>query len=233
MLGTYAGGRWLIIVDTFLWSAGLWLLWVIIDRLSGLPGLGASRLGTPIAVYALIPLLVSLGLKQGYLPRTDAGELFSKRARAPFSRRCLDKSAAAGQPGIEAFVRSCAARYGLDPLLVLAVVSVESDFNPRALSPRGATGLMQLMPDTARDLGIRDSYDTHTNIEGGMLYLRMMLDRHNAKLPLALASYNAGPAKVVRYKGVPPYDETKEYVRKVTERYQQLKLAQKKSLTKK
>jgi len=215
----------LIILETFLWSAGLWLLWVAIDRLSGLPGLGASRLGTPLTVYGLIPLLVSLGLQQGYLPRMKPDRPAFPGAKA-FSRRCLAQGAQAGRPAIESFVKRCAARYNLDPMLVLAVISAESGYDPRALSPRGAMGLMQLMPETARGLGIRDPYEPLANLEGGMLYLRMMLDRHGAELPLALASYNAGPAEVVRHKGVPPYPETREYVRKVTERYRKLKLAQ-------
>jgi tetratricopeptide (TPR) repeat protein len=113
--------------------------------------------------------------------------------------------------------------YALDPALIAAIISVESDFNPRAISRKGARGLMQLMPATAEELGVANIYDPWENIEGGARYFRERLDRFNGDLRLALAAYNAGETPVRRHGGVPPYPETQAFVDEVLARYQALK----------
>jgi len=107
----------------------------------------------------------------------------------------------------------------LDPRLVKAVIQVESGYNPRALSKAGAMGLMQLMPETARDMSVRDPYDPEQNLRAGTAYLRQLLDRFRGSVELALAAYNAGPAPVERHGGIPPYAETRDYVRHILSLY--------------
>ena len=112
-------------------------------------------------------------------------------------------------------VREAATRYGVPEKLVTAVIRAESAFNPRAVSPKGARGLMQLMPQTASLLGVRNSFDPAENIDGGVRHLRGLIERFGNNLPLALAAYNAGENAVTQYKGIPPYPETQGYVQKV------------------
>jgi len=120
---------------------------------------------------------------------------------------------------LEALAADVARRHGLDPALVLAVASVESSFKPKAVSPKGALGLMQLMPATATALGVEDALDPETNLEGGSRYLAELLTLYGGDLTRTLAAYNAGPGAVKRHGGIPPYRETRAYVKKVLERY--------------
>ena len=110
-------------------------------------------------------------------------------------------------------------QYGLDPALVKAVIAVESDFNPRAVSEKGAMGLMQLMPLTAKDLGVSNTFDPTANVDGGVRYLRYLLDYFNWDIELALAAYHAGKSRVERHLGIPPIPATHAYVKKVKTTY--------------
>jgi hypothetical protein len=112
-------------------------------------------------------------------------------------------------------IEAAAAKFGVDTALVRAVIHAESAFNPTALSPKGAQGLMQLMPATARELGVRQAMVAEDNIHGGVNYLARMLKRFNGDTNLATAAYNAGPGAVGKYGGIPPYAETKAYVKRV------------------
>jgi soluble lytic murein transglycosylase-like protein len=135
---------------------------------------------------------------------------------APAIRTTRAVEAPEGRARYEDFILEYSARESLRPELVRAVIQVESGFNPRARSPKGAMGLMQLMPATARALGVTHPFDPEQNIRGGTRYLRMLLDRYAGDERLALAAYNAGSGAVDRHGGtVPPYRETREYVRKV------------------
>ncbi len=117
--------------------------------------------------------------------------------------------------GISSLIDHYAGRFRLDVALVKAVIKVESDFDPKVVSSKGAQGLMQLMPATAREMGVSDPFDPGQSIYGGTYYLRQMLDTFNSNLDYALAAYNAGPTAVHRYGGIPPYDETRNYVLQV------------------
>ncbi len=121
-------------------------------------------------------------------------------------------------------IRAAAERNGVDADLIHCVIAIESNFNPKAVSPKNARGLMQLLPQTAAQLGVRDVFDPRENIEGGTRYLKDMLARYHNDLTLALAAYNAGPERVEQYgRRVPPYPETVKYVQRISRSYAHFK----------
>ena len=119
----------------------------------------------------------------------------------------------------DSLITDIAINNGVDPVLVRGIIEMESGFEPSALSPKGAMGLMQLMPDTASELGVDDPWDPEQNIKGGTKYISWLLKKYNGNLEKALAAYNAGPNAVDSYNGIPPYQETQNYVRTILSRY--------------
>ncbi|MBI5492200.1 MAG: lytic transglycosylase domain-containing protein [Deltaproteobacteria bacterium] len=120
-------------------------------------------------------------------------------------------------------IRNAAAKYGIDPTLVKAIVKAESDFDAKAVSVKGARGLMQLMPETSRMMGVRDVHDPEDNVEGGIRYLSKLLKMFDWQVPLAVAAYNAGENAVLKYGKIPPYAETQTYVKRVLYYYDNYK----------
>ena len=134
--------------------------------------------------------------------------------------------AAATREDVDRFVNSASDQHQVDPDLIRSVIKAESGYNPRAVSPKGAQGLMQLMPQTATQLGVKNAFSPGENIDGGTRYLRDLLVLYNNDMAKALAAYNAGPQRVAQYNGVPPYRETHAYVAKVIKDFNRTKLAQ-------
>ena len=168
-----------------------------------------------LAEPALAEIQVVRGTDGAIVASNRSGGAYARPAGTPAQPRA-EVAASPSAPGeLAALIDQAARRHGLSSDLILAVVATESAFDPGAVSPKGARGLMQLMPNTAEELGVTDLYDPQRNLEGGVRHLRALLDSFEGNLPLALAAYNAGETAVRRYGGVPPYPETQDYVRKV------------------
>ena len=189
-----------------------------IEHFEAAPEIAASGSGLPASgVPSQSPPFDKL--RGGFLVNTA-------RNGAPTVPRALQGFAAPNPISLDNVVNSASGRYRLDPDLVNSVIKAESGFNVRAVSPKGAQGLMQLMPGTASQLGVPNAFDPQANVEGGTKYLRELLERYNFDLVKALAAYNAGPLRVEQYKGVPPYYETRAYVARIVRDFNKKKAAQ-------
>ena len=175
-------------------------------------GLRAARRTALVGLLGCLALPAEAEVRLTQLP--DGSRLMSNSGSYRRS-----SAAPRARPEIDALIETHARRQRLDPKLVHAVVRVESSYNSAALSRKGAMGLMQLMPATARSLSVEDPYDPDENLRGGTTYLRRLIDRFGGDLELALASYNAGPEAVDRYRGLPPYIETHDYVDRVLQAF--------------
>ncbi len=158
-------------------------------------------------------------------PDPKTGRLVRTVKMAPGAARSDTVSKVVGE-AVSDYVEQAAARYQVDPLLVRSLIAVESNYNPLAVSPKGARGLMQLMPQTARRLAVKDSFDSLQNIDGGVRYLKYLLTVFGDEDPrLALAAYNAGEGAVMKHGGVPPYPETRQYITRVGKKYGEARAA--------
>jgi len=155
---------------------------------------------------------------QGVLHFTDMPD---SKEYSPYWTESEDEQGNQSRESILQYIRTYSEKHGIDPHLVQAIIEVESDFSPSARSKAGAEGLMQLMPETQKDLGVYSPFEVRDNIRGGVTYLAQLLDRFPS-LDQALAAYNAGPSQVQAYGGVPPFPETRRYVQKVLSLYQDL-----------
>jgi len=169
--------------------------------------------GIPDSVHAVRARIAQIKAALGRECPIASGASFASYLRRAASRPAPD------DPEIASAIEESAARCNLDPALLRAVIHAESGFNRFAASPKGAQGLMQLMPRTATALGVSDPFDVRQNVAGGAAYLRQQLDRFGS-IDLALAAYNAGPGAVVRYNGIPPFPETQNYVGRVIAAYE-------------
>jgi LysM repeat protein len=200
------------------------------------PQPAAPATATP-SVTTWIYLVGGARVKVDDVNETSDGAWYSRNnltvflARERIERISRNEPDVIGQPGrvtdwtsgsttIDRLIRTNGSRFGVDPYLVFLVIEQESHFRPRVVSPKGAQGLMQLMPGTARRFGVRRAFDPVENIRGGTQYLKQLLDMFGGRVDLALASYNAGEGRVIQYgHKIPPFRETQEYVRRISKRY--------------
>lgn len=180
-----------------------------------------------VSGYQLMGDKYRLQLQGGWMEvsTADVVKIEPEEVFVPIPQPPAVQTPAANQSPYHELVLAAASHYGLDAELINSVIEVESNFNPKAVSVKNARGLMQLLPETAARLGVKDIFDPKENIDAGTHYLHDLLKLYNNDLTLALAAYNAGPDKVQKYGDVPPYRETQSYVKQVKRKYQKNKTA--------
>lgn len=157
----------------------------------------------------------------------------SARAAVPSTAAALQSQPSVTPVNLNQVVSGAGERHQIDPDFINSVIRAESGFNSRAVSKKGAQGLMQLMPQTASQLGVANSFDPNANVEGGTKYLRELLEKYNFDVNKALAAYNAGPKRVDQYRGVPPYYETQAYIARIIRDFNRQKIAENPALARK
>lgn len=177
--------------------------------------LAGILLGMAVPARGQITALVDERGKRVFI--NESIEVRNRANRAPVRAAAAARTAARGD--LERLVHEAAERHRVDPALIRAVIHAESNWNPQAVSSKGAQGLMQLIPGTAEALGVQDPFDPAQNLEGGVRHLRALLEKYDGDLDKALAAYNAGAGAVDRAGGVPNYPETQSYVQKITDSY--------------
>jgi len=183
----------------------------------GITMIDPARAAIACLILGVWALPAGAGVKLKVLP--DGSKVMYNERSTQRVYRAPPRESAASRQEIDGLIAEHSHRQRLDPDLVRAVIQVESGYQPWAQSHKGAMGLMQLMPATARRLAVSDPWDPAENIRGGTTYLRRLLDEFDGRLELALAGYNAGPANVNRYGAIPPFEETRDYVEKVLRIY--------------
>ena len=175
------------------------------------------RFSVTYSLFLLVLLTVSIPCSGEIRARSENGKTVFYNVPEKSAPQAVSHSAKPRKH--DDYIVEVSRQHGVDPELVSAVIVAESGFNPTAVSPKGAVGLMQLMPATAQRFGVKNSYDPQDNIRGGVQYLKFLLDLFQQDLKLAVAAYNAGEGAVQRYQGVPRYRETQNYVQKVLSLY--------------
>jgi soluble lytic murein transglycosylase-like protein len=187
---------------------------------------------SPVAAAKTVSVSAPSPAKAQIAAISTSNPISSKPAPIPPKISVADRNPLSS-PALDGLVSGAGERHQIDPAFINSVIRAESAFNNRAVSRKGAQGLMQLMPQTANQLGVKNPFDPNANVEGGTKYLRELLEKYNFDVAKALAAYNAGPHRVDQYRGVPPYYETQTYIARIIRDFNRQKIAENPALANK